>query len=100
MKIKFDFKELDKKLESLSGNVPLDELLNSNFMRKYTQFQTAQEFADTSSFDFSNIESIDSNDLDKFVSADLDKFVSAHTKFTSWQEMLNHAAAEWIQKQF
>ena len=30
MKIKFDFKELDKKLESLSGNVPLDELLNSN----------------------------------------------------------------------
>ena len=92
MKIKFDFKELDKKLESLSGNVPLDELLNSNFMRKYTQFQTAQEFADTSSFDFSNIEPIDSNDLDKFV--------SAHTKFTSWQEMLNHAAAEWIQKQF
>lgn len=92
MKIKFDFKELDKKLESLSGNVPLDELLNSNFMRKYTQFQTAQEFADTSSFDFSNIGSIDSNDLDKFV--------SAHTKFTSWQEMLNHAAAEWIQKQF
>lgn len=92
MKIKFDFKELDKKLESLSGNVPLDELLNSNFMRKYTQFQTAQEFADTSSFDFSNIESIDSNDLDKFV--------STHTKFTSWQEMLNHAAAEWIQKQF
>ena len=92
MKIKFDFKELDKKLESISGNVPLDELLNSNFMRKYTQFQTAQEFADTSSFDFSNIESIDSNDLDKFV--------SAHTKFTSWQEMLNHAAAEWIQKQF
>ena len=92
MKIKFDFKELDKKLESLSGNVPLDELLNSNFMRKYTQFQTAKEFADTSSFDFSNIESIDSNDLDKFV--------SAHTKFTSWQEMLNHAAAEWIQKQF
>jgi|GEM_PF-2890041 hypothetical protein len=55
MKIKFDFKELDKKLESLSGNVPLDELLNSNFMRKFTQFQTAQEFADTSSFDFSNI---------------------------------------------
>ena len=92
MKIKFDFKELDKKLESLSGNVPLDELLNSNFMRKYTQFQTAQEFADTSSFDFSNIESINSNVLDKFV--------SAHTKFTSWQEMLNHAAAEWIQKQF
>ena len=92
MKIKFDFKELDNKLESLSGNVPLDELLNSNFIRKYTQFQTAQEFADTSSFDFSNIESINSNDLDKFV--------SAHTKFSSWQEMLNHAAAEWIQKQF
>ena len=92
MKINFDFNELDKKLESLSGNVPLDELLNSNFMRKYTQFQTAQEFADTSSFDFSNIESINSNDLDKFV--------SAHTKFSSCQEMLNHAGAEWIQNQF
>ena len=76
MKIKFDFKELDKKLESLSGNVPLDELLNSNFMRTYTQFQTAQEFADTSSFDFSNIVSINSSEGGIFV--------SAHTKFSSW----------------
>jgi len=92
MDIKLDFKELEKKLENLSGNVPLDELLNSNFMRKYTHFQNAQEFVDSSSFDFSNIESIDSNDLDKFV--------SANTKFSSWQEMLNHAGAEWIQNQF
>ena len=92
MDIKFDFKELEKKLENLSGNVPLDELLNSSFMRKYTQFQNAQEFVDSRSFDFSNIESIDSNDLDKFV--------SANTKFSSWQEMLNHAGAEWIQNQF
>lgn len=92
MDIKFDFKELEKKLENLSGNVPLDELLNSSFMRKYTQFQNAQEFVDSSSFDFSNIESIDSNDLDKFV--------SAHSKFSSWQEMLNQAGVEWIQNQF
>ena len=92
MDIKFDFKELEKKLENLSGNVPLDELLNSSFMRKYTQFQNAQEFVYASSFDFSNIESIDSNGLDKFV--------TAHTKFSSWQEMLNHAGAEWIQNQF
>lgn len=92
MDINFDFKELDKKLDSLSGNVPLDELLNSSFMRKYTQFQTAQEFADSSSFDFSDIESIDSNDLDKYV--------SAHSKFSSWQEMLNQAGVEWIQNQF
>ena len=92
MDINFDFKELDKKLDSLSGNVPVDELLNSSFMRKYTQFQTAQEFADSSSFDFSDIESIDSNDLDKYV--------SAHSKFSSWQEMLNQAGVEWIQNQF
>ena len=92
MDINFDFKELDKKLDSLSGNVPLDELLNSSFMRKYTQFQTAQEFADSSSFDFSDIESIDSNDLDKYV--------SAHSKFSSWQEMLNQAGVGWIQNQF
>lgn len=92
MKIKFDFKELDKKLESLSGNVPLDELLNSNFMRKYTQFQTAQEFADTSSFDFSNI---GLSTLMIWIN-----LFSAHTKFTSWQEMLNHAAAEWFKSNF
>ena len=87
-----DLKKLEKKLESVSGNVPLEELLNSNFIKTYTQFQTAQEFADASSFDFSNLESIDSNDLDIFV--------SEHTKFSSWQEMLNHAAAEWVQNQF
>lgn len=92
MESNFDFKELGKKLENASGKVPLDELLNSNFMRTYTQFQTAQEFANTSSFDFSNPESIDSNDLDIFV--------SEHTKFSSWQEMLNHAGAEWVQNQF
>lgn len=87
-----DLKKLEKKLESVSGNVPLEELLNSNFIKTYTQFQTAQEFADASSFDFSNLESIDSNDLDIFV--------SEHTKFSSWQEMLNHAGAEWVQNQF
>ena len=87
-----DLKKLEKKLESVSGNVPLEELLNSNFIKTYTQFQTAQEFADASSFDFSNLESIDSNDLDIFV--------SEHTKFLSWQEMLNHAGAEWVQNQF
>ena len=92
MELNFDFKELEEKLESLSGNIPLDELLNSNFMRTYTQFQTAQEFADASPFDFSNLESIDSNDLDSFV--------SAHTEFSSWEEMLNHAGAEWVQNQF
>lgn len=91
MESNFDFKELGKKLESVSGNVPLEELLNSNFIKTYTQFQTAQEFANTSSFDFSNPESIDSNDLDIFV--------SAHTEFSSWQEMLNHAGAEWVQNQ-
>ena len=89
MESNFDFKELKKKL---SGHVPLDELLNSNFMRTYTQFQTAQEFVDAGSFDFSNPESIDSNDLDTFV--------SSHTKFSSWQEMLNHAGAVWAQNQF
>ena len=92
MGIDFDFKELEKKLENLNRNVPIDELLNSNFMRTYTQFQTAQEFADASSFDFSNPESIDSNDLDSFV--------SDHTQFSSWQEMLNQAGAEWVQNQF
>ena len=92
MELNFDFKELEEKLESLSGNVPLDELLNSTFMRTYSQFQTAQEFADASPFDFSNLESIDSKDLDSFV--------SAHTEFSSWEEMLNHAGAEWVQNQF
>ena len=92
MESNFDLKELAKKLESTIGNVPLNEILNSNFIRTYTQFQTAQEFVDASSFDFSNPESIDSNDLDIFV--------SAHTKFSSWQEMLNHAGAVWVQNQF
>lgn len=91
MESNFDFKELAKKLESTIGNVPLNELLNSNFIRTYTQFQTAQEFVDASSFDFSNPKSIDLNDLDTFV--------SAHTKFSSWQEMLNHAGVEWVQNQ-
>ena len=95
MTMNFDSTELEnnfKKLAKYNGYIPLDELLNSNLIRMYTQFQTSQEFADASPFDFSNPDSINSNDLDKFV--------SANTKFSSWQEMLNHACAEWIQNQF
>ena len=95
MTMDFESTDLEKKLKKLAksnGYIPLDEVLNSNFIRKYTQFQTSQEFADASSFDFSNPESINSNDLDNFV--------SAHTKFSYWQEMLTSAYDEWFQNQF
>lgn len=102
-RLSFKFKgmrKLERKLEQLANNaeklngtheVPLVDLFNDAFMKENSDFNTFEEFAESSPFDFSNLDSIDENALDAYV--------SSQTKFSSWSKMLNEASSLWAVKQ-
>ncbi|WP_028125181.1 hypothetical protein [Eremococcus coleocola] len=91
-KLEKQFKELEKNASKINGKneVSFDELFTNNFMQKYTDFSTIDEFENRSSFDFSNLEQIDDMALDNFV--------SEHTTFSNWKDMLTKASELWTAK--
>lgn len=83
-------RELQRKAEELGGSheYPLEELMTEDFMSRYTDFQTLQAM-----FDASGIVNIEEITNDKFL-----EFISAHTRFASWEEMKQMAAAEYVKR--
>lgn len=80
-------KELQKKSRDLHGQseVALPELMNDEFMRKYTDFQTLQAM-----FDASFVENAEEIGGDQF-----SKFIALNTRFGNWEEMLKTAGVEY-----
>lgn len=82
--IKFDgFDEFEKELDKLSkqinnisGNIPLDELLNDDFIRKHTQFANLYEFLDYGGFVINSEEDFDAIPQEK-----LDEHTAKTTDF-------------------
>ncbi len=74
--------------------VKLAELCPPSFMRKYTDFHNIQNMFDQSGF---KIET--ENDLESIPPDKLNAFIREKTRFSSWQEMLDKAAAEWAQRE-
>jgi len=89
-------KELRGKLEDLQGKkkVTFAELFTSDFMHRYTQFQSLDEMFEKSGFSITSEE-----DFKKIPDAEWDVFISSHTNFKNWQEMQQKAGAEWISRQ-
>ena len=87
------FENIKSKVEQISGNVPLLELLNSTFMRIHTRFANFEEMV-ASPFGIKTVE-----DLRNCFGPQWDAYVAKQTTFSSWQEMLNRAAAERIRRQ-
>jgi len=87
-----DFNNLDFSNLSFVG---FDELFNDLFMQKYTKFQSAKEFQDTSPMELSSPTPDDfkNYDVDK-----LDEFIKENTSFSSWIEMLKKASEEYNSK--
>ena len=81
--------DLSRKAKSISGEneVSFDELFPVSFMKKYTKFNSIDEFEEQSDFDFTDIENIDD--------AALDHYVSIHTNFSKWDDMLAEAGEQW-----
>lgn len=92
--------DLQKKLSNLNEDVvsashprslPLKELLNPAFMRRFTRFPCVDDF-----FENSGIPIESQEDFDRLGGDTMDAFVQSTTDFSSWDEMLEEAAAEYL----
>lgn len=81
-------KEVQRNMEEAEKpkSYTLKELFPSDFMEEYTNCKTIKEFIENSGLDFSH----EANEV--FCSDKFSKYVSENSKFTSWEEMKNHAA--------
>ena len=95
--------EFRKKLTTIRNNaervsgtneVPLIELLNSEFLLLNTSFQSVEEIFQRGGF---TIET--QGDFEQLPKDKLDAVVSAHSRFASWTEMLQVAAQERIARE-
>jgi sugar/nucleoside kinase (ribokinase family) len=91
-----DLEELAERAEELDGEneVPLTELFNPSFMRKYTDFESLEEFLEESPWVVESEE-----DLDEIPDSPFNEYVKEHTVFSDQDEMMNKAGEEWTADQ-
>jgi hypothetical protein len=96
-------KELERKFDDLSRragnldgehNVPVAEVLTPAFLSKCSRFQSVGELFEASGFNVKSQEDFAAIPDDKW-----DDFIKKNTTYSSWQEMLNAAGAEWVKNQ-
>lgn len=83
-------RELQRKSKELNGQheIPLTELLPDDFIREYTDFKSLQAMVDTC-----GIEKLKEPNNPEFI-----KFISAHTRFSTWEEMLEKAITRYTKR--
>jgi len=88
------FDRFVKKLKKLDGRheVPLKELFHPGYVRLNTKFTSIDEMLDTSGIQVKSPADLTRNE-------EWDAFVRANTHYSSWQEMLNAAIANWTKQQ-
>lgn len=95
MKITIDW--LDKLNTTIQGDThdtssfSMEEILNSDFMSKYTKFSSLEEFFAASWFAV-----VENDNLQKYANADFDYFITKNTHFTCWNEMVSCAWKEFL----
>ena len=91
--IQKNFDELQKKLNSIEGEhkVPIVELISTEFMKRYTNFQSIEEMMKEGGID---IESASESQIESNTA--WNEFVSKNTEFNSWKEMLVVAGEKYI----
>ncbi|WP_129723510.1 hypothetical protein [Xylanivirga thermophila] len=87
--IEKQLKELEKKFKKADGHASFNELFNLDFMRKYTDFSSIEDF-----FEFGGFEVNTQEDYENLLQEELDKIVREKTKFKTWEEMLRCAGKE------
>lgn len=103
--VKIDgIKEVQNKLNKIAQtakefgegkNVPLSELMTNGFVKKHTEHDTFESFATESGL-ISEGEEVTEEILN---SNDFNEYVKDNTDFDSWEDMLQAASVEYIQKQ-
>jgi hypothetical protein len=88
-------RELQHRAEGLSGahEVPISQLLTSEFMLLNTDFESVESMIAASGYKIENQE-----DLAAIGDEPWDAFVRSRTRFDSWKEMLTAAATAHVSR--
>ena len=96
------FDELQRSLQRMAQNakklegrqsIPFNDLFTPSFMRKYTRFSSIDALLEAGGFQ-ANI----NEEFDAIPQESLDAHVSRTTKFKSWEDMLQEATEQYIQR--
>lgn len=104
MKFKFEYDDsgLKKELEkfekqasdlSKGHETTLDNILNNDFIAKYTDFTDFDTFIENSP-----LKGHTSETLSEVSDESLDKFASTHSQFDNWDDLYTRAGEEYIAK--
>lgn len=85
--------QMKQKAEDLSGKhiIPFSDLFIPEFMDKYTDFKLIDEMLQSSGFAISS-----SEDIEKLPQKEWNDFIQKHTKFPSWNDMIQTARNEYF----
>ena len=89
-----DLQKNVRKLED-TNKISFTELFNPDFMRKYTDSKTIEDFLTNSGLIPEDPEEITE---EMFETPEFNEYVKQRTNFNSWSEMLSKAGEEWITK--
>jgi hypothetical protein len=81
--------EMKRRVQAVTGNIPLDQLLSDDFMSRRTPFASFNDMLQQSGFQVETPE-----DFQRILGDKWDHFIAQHTSFTSWEEMLRVAWEE------
>ena len=87
--------KVQKNAKELKGSkeIRLNELFTDDFMRKYTNFNSLNEFFDKSPFGIRNEE-----DFINLEQKEFDEWVRTNARFNNWDEMQEKAVQEYTIK--
>ncbi|WP_243450303.1 hypothetical protein [Desulfosporosinus sp. Sb-LF] len=80
--------------DSTEGSILFTELFTSEFMQRYTQFESIEELLSSGGFEVNSEE-----DYEAIPDEDIDIHVAKTTNFSSWKEMLTDAVEAYTIKQ-
>lgn len=91
-----DLQKLSKNLDNLAqdiekNEIEIHELFNKVFMQNHTSFASIEDYLEAGNFPI---------DLENISQSDLDNYVSETTSFSNWQEMIDSAILERINRAF
>lgn len=86
----FDYNALIDK-NNQNKNMPIYELFNTEFMRKYTNFECFDEFLKECPIVFDNMTNSFDESIPLKYPRKWNKYVKKHTSFSSWNEMFEKA---------
>lgn len=94
--IKDKLQDFSDRVQKLDGthNIPVSELLTSDFLRSCSIFPSAEEMFKASGFKVESPEDFKAIPDDQW-----DVFIQKNTHYSNWEEMLGSAVKEWTKKQ-